>query len=378
MIERTLHDGAARLLYGAPNLESLGLLADGSVHCVVTSPPYWNLRDYGAADQFGLEGTPEQFVEGLVEIFREIRRVLHGSGTVWLNLGDSYANKPVGSLKNKDLAGIPWRVALALQADGWWLRQDIIWHKPNPMPESARDRCCKAHEYIFLLSKSERYYFDGLAIAEPATGRDPGNLTHKMASKEADGVVLGRDRDPNESLAQMGARSTRTKRSVWTIGSKPYSGAHFAVFPEEIPRLAILAGTSAGGVCGACGDPLVPDRVKIGERVDRWSATNSYAGYRERQGTAIFGTAGWLLSCDCEAPEIGEAVVLDPFSGSGTTGKIALQLKRRYIGLDVHEGFLDLALRRVDQYAADSPSRTEDDGQMALFTGVDSKEEDSE
>ena len=341
MIEKTLHGGQARLIYGQSCIASLRQLESESIHCVVTSPPFWNLRNYcDHPSQLGLETTPQEFVDNLVDVFREIHRVLRSDGTVWLNLGDTYASNgypnnakaglnqrmfgdhhadgrqsddrarhvPSGEhgLKVKDLVGIPWRVALALQADGWWLRQDIIWHKPNPMPESCTDRCTKSHEYIFLLTKSAKYYSEFGELKEPAVSgeRFHGGYDAVMADGSKGHSRNGRD-DPNNRA------NWRNKRSVWTIASQSYHGAHFAVFPEEIPRLAIKAGSPIGGT------------------------------------------------------------VLDPFSGSGTTGKVALQLGRNYIGLDVNEEYLDLALRRVDQFRSDSPTQEEDDGQETLFSGVD-------
>jgi len=225
----------ARVLVGDVR-SRLAELPDGSVQTCVTSPPYWGLRDYGQGDQIGLEPTPEDYVAQIVDVFREVRRVLAGDGTLWLNLGDSYASSTKGSggpdsastlrgtkamrngqrmktirvmhgLKNKDLVGIPWRVAFALQADGWWLRQDIIWHKPNPLPESARDRCTKAHEYVFLLTKSARYMYDAAAIQE-ASGAN--------------------------------------RRSVWKVPPKPFAGAHFAVMPEALVEPCVLSGSSPG------------------------------------------------------------------------------------------------------------------------------------
>ena len=223
--------------------EVLKTLPDNSINCCVTSPPYWGLRDYGVEGQFGLEKTPEEYVSKMVEVFREVKRVLRGDGTLWLNLGDSYCgtgnkgkykdpkylngrngqrvalNNKIKGLKPKDLVGIPWRVAFALQADGWWLRQDIIWHKPNPIPESVTDRCTKAHEYIFLLTKKRKYFYDREAIREaPKPGR---------VYKEVKGA---------------------NKRSVWTIPAKPFKGAHFAVFPPDLIRPCILAGCPVGGV----------------------------------------------------------------------------------------------------------------------------------
>ena len=284
------------------NMETLRLMPDNSVQCVVTSPPYFGLRDYGVEGQLGLEKTPEQYVATMVALFREVKRVLRDDGTLWLNLGDSYANdgkwggstggKHVSALHNssvgrgkrdtglkpKDLIGIPWRVAFALQADGWYLRQDIIWHKPNPMPESVRDRCTKAHEYIFMLSKRERYYYDADAIKTPpsetllkqvAEGYD-GKSTKNFAgggAQDASGTKsriiegarakIDKQRGHSRRHAGFDARwdnLTReeqmslgaNKRDVWTVATKPFRGAHFATFPPELIEPCILAGSKPG------------------------------------------------------------------------------------------------------------------------------------
>jgi len=214
-------------------IDVLREIETGTVQCVVTSPPYWGLRNYQVDGQLGLEETPEEYVDKMVEVFRQIKRVLKHDGTVWLNLGDSYVN-------GKQLTGIPWRVAFALQADGWYLRQDIIWHKPNPMPESVTDRCTKSHEYIFLLTKSAQYFYDADAIREQTITQDNSN----------------RDRDITRlnntpGRTRMGGLKTnnyekRNKRSVWKITIQPYKEAHFAVFPEKLPEICIKAGTKKG------------------------------------------------------------------------------------------------------------------------------------
>lgn len=245
-------------------VESMRGMADQSVNCCVTSPPYFGLRDYGVDGQIGLEPTPDEYVAKMVQVFREVRRVLRDDGTLWLNLGDSYAasgrgggggsfqdgdvgtkvseannrRAPVPGLKQKDLIGIPWRVAFALQADGWYLRQDIIWHKPNPMPESVRDRCTKAHEYIFLLAKSGRYYVDIEAVKEPA-------VCDRMR-----GPALHPDRkstNGNGGLSRREPREFRNRRSVWTVATKPFKGAHFATFPPDLIEPCVLAGCPVGG-----------------------------------------------------------------------------------------------------------------------------------
>jgi DNA modification methylase len=250
-------------------LDILPTLEAGSVQTCVTSPPYFGLRDYGMADQIGLEATPDDFVAAMVAVFREVRRVLRDDGTLWLNLGDSYSteSKWGGStsgkaaagihgsggggrakirhgIRDKNLLGIPWRVAFALQADGWYLRQDIIWSKPNPMPESVRDRCTKAHEYLFLLSKSPRYYFDAEAIAEPVAESTIARLSQPKIEQQT-----GSDRVPgktNGNMKAVGNGETRNKRSVWSVATKPFKGAHFATFPVELVEPCILAGSRPG------------------------------------------------------------------------------------------------------------------------------------
>lgn len=286
-------------------LASLRTLPDQSVHCIVTSPPYFGLRDYGVDGQMGLEPTPAEFVAALVGVLREARRVLRDDGTLWLNLGDSYAanrsyqvNSTKGGpkhgpgqaaggkasvvpngLKPKDLIGIPWRVAFALQADGWYLRQDIIWHKPNPMPESVTDRCTKAHEYIFLLSKSPTYYFDSAAMQEPAVKGAAGSTFHSGKTAEHQ---MGRS-----SEAPRTETGTRNKRSVWTVTTKPFKGAHFATFPPDLIAPCVLAGCPEGGT------------------------------------------------------------VLDPFFGAGTTGLVARKHRRNCIGIELNPAYYDLATQRL-------------------------------
>jgi DNA modification methylase len=254
-------------------IKSMRTLPDQSVNCCVTSPPYFGLRDYGQDGQIGLEATPDAFVAALVAVFCEVRRVLRDDGTVWVNLGDSYAtgtkaerqpgNKSFGEgtskaqgvarigtpegLKTKDLIGIPWRVAFALQADGWYLRQDIIWHKPNPMPESVRDRCTKSHEYIFLLSKSPKYYYDHEAVKEPSV-QDASKIGRGGAkSTRGDQGYSNASGSQRDHSGGYGTGETRNRRSVWTVSTKPYAGAHFATFPPDLIEPCILAGCPEGG-----------------------------------------------------------------------------------------------------------------------------------
>ncbi len=298
-------------IYKGNCIEVMKDFPDGSIDCVVTSPPYWGLRDYGTDEQLGLEKTPEEFVANLVKVFSEAKRVLKSTGTCWINLGDSYARTPskwrddykgsgksgntglhkntMGStaswgrplpkgIKPKELVGIPWRVAFALQADGWYLRQDIIWAKPNPMPESVQDRCTKAHEYIFLLTKSPKYFYDIDAIREKANypNDDRGARGDRRRGTEC-----------NSMSGKTG--ETRNKRSVWTITTKPYKGAHFATFPIELPTYCIKAGCPEGGI------------------------------------------------------------VLDPFFGSGTTGLASQEQNRHWVGIELNEEYIEIAKTRTSQ-----------------------------
>ena len=305
-------DGHVTVLNGDA-LEMLRTLPDGSVDCCVTSPPYWGLRDYGEDGQMGLESTPDEYVAGMVAVFAEVRRVLSDDGTLWLNLGDSYASNPASGgasspllngpqnatpsraytrpagLKPKDLVGIPWRVAFALQADGWYLRSDIIWSKPNPMPESVRDRPTKAHEYVFLLSKSQRYHYDADAIAEKAEAKPQRRLTNPLHHPKGNPDGSMRNGLPMGG----GTMESRNKRTVWTIATKPYSEAHFATFPPELPTLCIKAGCPEGGT------------------------------------------------------------VLDPFGGAGTTAWVAKELGRKSVTIELNPEYCDLIARRCAQGVLD-------------------------
>lgn len=275
-------------------------LADKSVNCAVTSPPYYGLRDYGVAGQIGLEQTPEEYVQKLVNVFREVKRVLREDGTLWLNLGDSYSatrwsNTPSSTgisrsysdiisdrntgLPAKNLIGIPWRVAFALQANGWYLRSDIIWAKPNPIPESVKDRCTKSHEYIFLLSKKSKYYYDNDVIKEPLA--HPKETRRPVGSKGAWELDGRKQRENGGGSSYSGYPNKRNKRDVWTVTTKSYKGAHYATFPPDLIKPCILAGCPEGGI------------------------------------------------------------VLDPFVGSGTTVMVANQNNRNGIGLDLSWKYLD-------------------------------------
>ena len=298
-------------------VDSLRTMPAGSVHCCVTSPPYWGLRDYGHDGQIGLEETPEAYVAKMVEVFCEVRRVLREDGTLWLNLGDSYASSGIRGghgasaivgntksgcqgraptppgLKPKDLVGIPWRVAFALQTDGWYLRQDIIWHKPNSMPESVTDRCTKSHEYIFLMAKSERYYYDAEAVKEESVCEESYRpRTPRNADKHVDDPFF-RTRVGDHVNGK--TYPTRNRRSVWTVATRPYRGSHFATFPPALIEPCILAGCPVGGT------------------------------------------------------------VLDPFGGSGTTAAVAVKHGRRAVLCELNPQYVDLAAERINKAIAESP-----------------------
>lgn len=422
-------------------------LDPGSIHCVVTSPPYWGLRDYdgeslvwgGDPDcahewgalgpahhpgqveqskwrsaeaagkgqtagsgrtclrcdawqgQLGLEPTPQMYVQHLVEVFRAVRSVLRDDGTAWLNLGDSYARGRVGrydeggmscdpahwtrktagttqdrglppGLKEKDLVGIPWRVAFALQDDGWYLRSDIVWNKANPLPESVTDRVTKSHEYIFMLTKRPRYFYDAEAIKEPLQHPDfrqqasfAGGSNSGDARPEGAG---GRRYSGNEYDAA--ALSGRNKRSVWTMATRPYRGAHFAVFPPDLIAPCVLAGTSEKGCCPLCGAPWVrtvdrerveEDAVVSDDRKELHGPTYSRHKQRVSGGQTLVSTRAvgesWDATCGCPEHVPVPCRVLDPFSGSGTTGMVALDHGRDYVGLDVNASYVDLAVARL-------------------------------
>jgi DNA modification methylase len=367
-------------------------IPDTSVDCVVTSPPYWGLRDYGLDEQgLGLEPTPEEYCANMVAVFREVWRVLKPTGTVWLNLGDSYSSGSrttttndtlrgdttvnvtrtpvVKGIKPKDLVGIPWRVAFALQADGWYLRSDIIWSKPNPMPESVTDRPTKAHEYIFLLTKSPRYYYDADAIREahvyPALNKAAQygeGYRNKVNGKYTDAKMGGGGAGFKGHSGVYKADGTplnnplgRNKRSVWEITTQPYPEAHFATYPESLVSPCILAGTSEKGVCAECGKPWertsvvtsVPDCETRDNRIGVIPGRN-HASRMNSKGMekVIRADTGWQPTCDCNADTV-PATVLDPFAGSGTTLAVAQRVGRRGIGTDLSAEYLKLASKRI-------------------------------
>ncbi len=407
-------DGIAKVYLG----DALGVLRDlpdASVHCCVTSPPYWGLRDYGlGAEGIGLEPTPEEWLARLVEVFREVRRVLRPDGTLWLNVGDTYsagkAKHPDASggadlgwsneqsrrtAKPKDLLMLPARLALALQADGWYLRSDIIYAKPNPMPESVRDRPTSAHEHVFLLSRSPRYFYDAEAIVEAGTTTRPeqlafgerpdvgfpGRVNDRRRAKPPAGWDLSvgqgghtasgrfkhdargeRHEGVDDCWQPIEERIIRNARNVWTIATQGYPEAHFATMPEGLARRCISAGTSEYGCCSECGAQWqrVVDRqyVNPGNRstngprsVDRAHLEHGSAGYKARLELRT-STSGWAPSCRHQKALTRPSIVLDPFAGSGTTLAVAKALNRDSIGIELQPDYLPLIVRRLEGKSA--------------------------
>lgn len=308
----------SNIIIQGDSLQVLRTLEGESVDCCITSPPYWGLRDYGVLGQLGLERTPEEFIQKMTDVFREVKRVLKKDGTLWLNIGDSYASssppgfqgkngqradrkkltlktiaKTGAGLKPKDLVGIPWMLAFALRAEGWYLRQDIIWSKPNVMPESTKDRCTKAHEYIFLLTKSPHYYYDNDSIREPLAAISIARAEYGYKSKKANlSGKLGRTGMQGVNVEKIGNRfanpAGRNKRSVWHIPTSGSDIEHAAMFPEKLIEPMILAGTRPKGI------------------------------------------------------------ILDPFMGAGTTGLVAKKLGRQYIGIEINPAYIKIAEKRIN------------------------------
>jgi DNA modification methylase len=428
-------------------LNVLRALPDESVHCVVTSPPYWGLRTYGTEAQgwggeascahswetttipsgngqvshpmvggtlnaasatrsprtslscrscgawkgeLGLEPTPELYVEHLADVFDEVRRVLRSDGTLWLNLGDTYCTHPAGltgakrwkastlevrdrtgaeqagaidkrtpGLKEKDLVGIPWRVAFELRHRGWWLRSDLIWSKKNPMPEPTRDRPTRSHEYVFLLTKSRRYFYDAEAVREPLGASSLRRLRHHLPNPRDNPEY--RSKHPKGDFRRFPMLGNtdpkgRNLRSVWQIATRPYPGAHFATFPEALPEICIRAGTSQKGACASCGTPYAHVvRAEGGGIGHDWHPVKSLAMGRG-QGIAAPGIhdgtyrrvdLGFRKVCSCETRRVVPCLVLDPFMGSGTVLAVARWLRRRSVGIDLNPEYGALARERI-------------------------------
>ena len=360
-------------------------LADKSVHCAVTSPPYWGLRDYGLGNWqggIGLEPRLGEWVENIVAVGREVWRVLRDDGTWWLNLGDAYsgsgkhstdhANPGISKagyrggdiasppqsvgLPSKNLMGQPWRVAFALQDDGWILRSAIVWHKPNPMPESVRDRPTNAYEMVFLLSKQGRYFYDAEAtrtpwvessiqrLSQPTFDSQQGGPKDPLSGNRSHRKVL-------ENLHKTGKQHGSNARNVWKIPTQGRSDAHFATFPDDLPRRCIMAGTSERGVCADCAAPW----VRVVEHKTAGGPTGGQGRNGDRKDAGMGGfygaesqTRGWIPTCDCNADTV-PATVLDCFAGSGTTLAVAQSLGRRSVGTDLNIEYLEIARRYISK-----------------------------
>lgn len=387
------------LIYGVDVRESLKGLPDNHFHCVVTSPPYWGLRNYLSDDnplvgsEIGRDDTLGEYLHNMVEVFRGARRVLRDDGVLWVNIGDSYASDKDGTLKPKDLCGVPWRLAFALQDDGWWLRQDVIWEKPAPMPEPVTDRCTRSHEYIFMFTRSRHYYYDAEAIKEPvAESTKKDNRIGKDKTRDVESASrdcgVGTSASRRNATNAVGTTGVRNKRSVWRLRAQPYAGSHFAVFPQALPETCILAGSSEKGCCRECGSPWVrimgtlqgePDKTQRKtshyNTKDKYGARNGGNGgfdglaARMREGTHYKITTGWKPTCDCQQQDPVPCRILDPFSGSATTGMVANKLGRDYVGLDLNESYLELAQRRIrDMPAVTSESPKDDEDILSLMT----------
>lgn len=402
---------ASATIHVGDSLAVLRTLPDASVQCCVTSPPYWSLRDYGVAGQIGLEPTMADWLVQLVAVFAEVRRVLRPDGTLWLNVGDAYVGTGSGAqgaggemadrsvagarrkgggrgagLAPKQRMGLPHRLVFALQDAGWWWRDEVVWHKRAPMPESCRDRCTMSHELLFLLTPRPAYFFDQEAIRESVTGeahprgdgRVPtgwdtglgahqgkvGRYKHRRGARAPKQVNAGR--------AFGSLQTTRNKRSVWTLTSEPFREAHFATFPTALVEPCILAGTSADGCCSICGAPrkrvvrkgapnLAHQRACGGDAAGAYhrEATKDYAGARAENAAAVKArilaglrdreTVAWEPTCrrGCAGGESVPCAVLDPFAGSGTTGVVAVRHGRQFVGIELNRDYAEMARRRI-------------------------------
>lgn len=382
----TLHQGDA--------LTVLRTLPESSVHCVVTSPPYWRMRDYGVEGQLGLEPTIDEYLANQVNVFREVRRVLRPDGSAWVNMGDRYSSggrggfagdlapraqqysrkaglsgtwqNPPPGFKDKELLGLPWRLAFALQADGWWLRCDVVWHKPNAKPESVKDRPGSAHEFLFQLTPSKRYYYDWWAVREPASdsernrrARQSPNTVRHYKLKRLDSSFspvarpIGSTGGFRSSIARqkIAATGMRNLRSVWTIPTQGFLGQHYATFPVRLAEKAIEAATPDRGCCFMCGCPwrrtftrsvstCISDQRLKAEGVHRIKTRD----YEPAQFT------GWQIGCDCliSGDAADPCTVLDPYAGAGSTGVAAMRLGRRFIGVELNPEYLTMARTRID------------------------------
>lgn len=393
-----LHGRGWSILVGDA-LDRLRGLPSDHFHAVVTSPPYWGLRDYGVEGQIGLERSVNDFLAKMVDIFSEVRRVLRPDGSLWLNIGDTYSTdmkwggkssnkhemevefprkkeRSISGMKPKEMVGVPWKLAFALSADGWYLRQEIIWSKRSPMPESVRDRATKSHEHVFLLTKSSKYFYDFMRARQKASGIAPGNKTDGKY-----GLKKGTEEHRTKAgLKKCGAHETANFRSVWTLSSEPYRGAHFATFPTELVRRCLLAAVSERGCCPTCGSPA--ERIVERQRVQTRPGTNSKVmkhpsgwsqeegshstidgryDYREkgkyhdsitgnrdpRRHVTRYATIGFKQNCECEPMASVPCRVLDPFAGAGTTLMVARRMNCEAIGIDLNPEYAAMAAKRI-------------------------------
>jgi DNA modification methylase len=368
-------------IYTGDCMDVLKTLPAESVHCVVTSPPYYGLRDYGVEGQIGLEDTPDAYIAKLVAVFREVRRVLRADGTVWLNLGDSYVGykgdnynstgkRGTGErsevqkahnrgtphtqpLAAKQLMMIPARVALALQADGWWLRSQIIWHKPNAMPESVTDRPTTDYEMVYLLAKQARYYYDADAVREPY---NEGSLSRYGYEFKADVPSATATKNPSIGAGKIEPNPAgRNRRAVWTIPTRPFSEAHFATFPPDLVEPMVKAGTSERGCCPECGKPwervtervVLPPADRIHNNGFKHDAMTTHGeGAHTLRNIVRQDTVGWRATCNHDAEPV-PCTVLDPFGGAGTVGLVADRLGRDAILVELNPAYAEMAAWRI-------------------------------
>ena len=383
----------------------LETLPEQSVQCVVTSPPYWGQRDYGVDGMIGLEADVYTWLATMVEVFRGVRRVLRDDGTVWLNLGDKYAGSggaggdynPGGlkagvtggpsastkqsGFKQKDLMGLPWRLAFALQDDGWYFRRDIIWHKPNPMPESATDRPSTAHEYVFLLTKQPRYFYDADAVrtitgkeALPENYGGKGLITHPTGP-ERKAVDLGSGMSQTKVMPNATHPAGAALRSVWKIATQAFSGPHYATYPEKLVEPCIKAGTSETGECPDCGAPWkrimnvsggITGQAWHGHDRDMEAGNMPEIELRKKSldGSYQRVESGWEATCSHKDLEPVPQTVLDPFSGAGTTGLVAARFDRNYIGIELNPEYAAMSRKRIaDRVGVTDPEQLEDNEQ---------------
>lgn len=359
----------------------LSKFPDNTFHTAVTSPPYWKQRDYFAKGQLGQEATPEEFIENLVDICKEVKRVLRKDGTFWLNIGDSYntssgfcrgtkgwkrKGRDKGSadkkaikhpyVKKKELFGVPWMLAISLQKDGWYLRCDIIWEKSNPMPDGAKDRPTRGHEYLFLLSKSPQYFYDYYRVLEDTEEKPDG--VQSFGARNQKGTYR---MDQERSFQHYGKRN---KRSVWTTSVSSFQGDHFATYPPQLIEPCIMASTSEYGCCVKCGTPWSRQFEKVEVGVDpkmdkglkkRKSESVNYfedecptiEEEKETEYSLELVSKGWEKGCKCKTDEVTSCLVLDPFSGTGTTGEVALKHGQRYVGIELNKKYIEISRERL-------------------------------